>query len=117
MNDEKKEAAEETTVIEADRIDDLAEAVIKQSKLLDDLVEFLERTKVLPGLDPSTWLSWRGQLEDMRREDAMQLEIKKAKQFLEREGYIVAENENALDAQKLKLWVESKDGKDTSSNH
>lgn len=82
----------------------------KSAQLTQDLVEYLERIEILHQ-NPQALASWYDDLMRMRHEDRMKRELEDARSRLERAGYIVAQNENELDVQRMKKWLSSKEDK------
>jgi len=78
-------------------------------ELLNKLIGYLERTDNNFNYDDDAYISWQDRLTTMQVEEQHQLRINEAKKFLKRSGYIVVENENEIDAQRLKHWVTHKD--------
>lgn len=77
--------------------------------LLNKLIQYLERTDPNFNYDDDEYISWQDRLVTMKVEEQHQLRINDAKKFLKRSGYIVVENENEIDAQRLKQWVTHND--------
>ena len=95
------------------KIEKEVEVLIKhladQTELHNDLIDYLERTDPNFENKPQEFENWQERLHIMKRTEEEKHNIKKAKRLLESEGYIVAANENEVDAEKLKHWVNSKD--------
>jgi len=76
---------------------------------MSDLLEYLRRTKVISGPTGETpYANWHDDLTTMRYEEEQQQKIHRAKQFLRNAGYLVAESDIAMDAEKVRNWVEHK---------
>jgi len=90
------------------RIAEIESLCREQEKLLNNLIEYLERTDDKFKIDPGNFFSWGDQLETLRREELVQKDIQKAKHFLQGHNYIVAADANDIDAQKLRQWLTSK---------
>ena len=96
---------EENINEEQDVIAYLLDRVEENSKRYDDLVEYLERTDPNFERETSTFLDWKHRLEQLRIEEQTQKQIAEARRILENKGYLVAENANCLDAEKIKHWM------------
>ncbi len=87
------------------RFKDLEAKYEKNNTLVHDLIDFCERTGVLPPMDLINYTDWREKLLIMRREEEIQQNIEHAIQILERHEYIVVKHESEIDAVKLKKWI------------
>jgi len=91
------------------KIAELEEVCQNQGKIINDLIEYLERVDDRFKMDHGSFLGWQERLNDLRREEQKQREINKAAGFLKQQGYIVAADASEIDAQKLRQWLNSKD--------
>jgi len=91
------------------RVDELEKLCQHQEKLLNSLVEYLERVDDKFKIDEANFFNWHDRLDELRRDELMQKDVNKAKQFLKNHGYLVVHDENEIDAQKLRQWLTKKD--------
>ncbi len=90
------------------RVEEMEALCKEQGKLLENLIEYLERVDVKFKIDEANFFNWSDRLGELRREEIAEREIKKAKTFLQSHNYIVAADETELDAQKLRQWLSKK---------
>lgn len=107
--DEKEDENNIDVDIEEARLSSIETKLDGQQDRLRDLIDYLERKKIIPGWDMMNFTNWESELHDMRVEDMRQQKIKNARQVLEDEGYLVARDANELDSQRLKHWVQTKE--------
>jgi len=86
------------------KIAELEEVCQNQGKIINDLIEYLERVDDRFKME---------RLNDLRREEQKQREINKAAGFLKQQGYIVAADASEIDAQRLRQWLDNKNNDST----
>lgn len=90
------------------RVDDLERYLKKQEKLVDNLIDYLQRTDKNFHVDMQEFDNWEERLRQMKEEEDLARNLNRAKKLLRDEGYFIATNENEIDAQRLKSWVKKK---------
>ena len=70
----------------------------------NDLIEYLTWKGILHN-SLEKMENWQDELYRHRRDMEREHRIQKAKRQLEQEGYIVVQNENEIDAARVKRWV------------
>ncbi len=78
--------------------------------MLDDLIDYLQRTDVLLS-DIQKGRFWQSELVQMRWDEQERRKVLQSKHVLEKAGYFVCKDENEIDAARLKIWVSSKQKK------
>ena len=98
MNDESEEELIE-------KVNVLDKELVAQSERLENLLDYLIRIDPNFKFDPMEFESWETRLSDLKFEDARVKKIRQAADLLKTEGYIVAADENEIDAERLKKWI------------
>jgi len=99
------EITEEEIKIKMAELEDVCH---NQGKIINDLLEYLERVDDRFKMEVGSFLGWQERLNDLRREEQKQQEINEAAGFLKQQGYIVAADASEIDAQRLRQWLDGK---------
>jgi len=89
------------------RLAELEKVCKTRGNEIDDLLDYLMRVDSNFINNPGTFEGWYMRLVQMRNEDNTRKACAKAQRTLEDEGYIVAVDEQSLDAARLKQWVQN----------
>lgn len=87
------------------RLAELEQLHKKDAKMIADLLDYLMRVDKNFKNHPGTFEGWYHRLVQMRNEDNKRKECASAQRILEEQGYIVAVDDQGVDAARLKKWL------------
>ena len=106
MGKKKKMKVSKYELLEV-RLGELENAHERQGELVTDLIDYLVRVDPNFNNQAGAFEGWYMRLMQMRNDDEKRKRIARAQRDLEEEGYIVAVDEQSLDAARLKKWVQN----------